>query len=115
MTWVDDWGLSLATFLPIVGAIVVLFVPQAKDKAIKTVGTLFAGLALLAGILVLFRFDYGNAGAIQLEVDSRWIPQIGSRYHVGVSAGDCPLEHLRAAASRWAGSGASTVTAGFLG
>ena len=94
MTWVDDWGLSLATFLPIVGAVVVLFVPEASEKAIKAVGTLFAGLALIAGILVLFRFDYANAGAIQLEVNSRWIPQIDSRYHIGVDGMSLPLFEL---------------------
>ena len=28
MEWVQDWGVTLATFLPVVGAVVLLFVPS---------------------------------------------------------------------------------------
>jgi NADH-quinone oxidoreductase subunit M len=91
MEWVDTWGVSLATFLPAVGAIVLLFVPSVWERAIKLVGTVFAGLALIAGILVLARFDYGRAGDIQFEVNETWIPQIDSRYHVGVDGMSLPL------------------------
>src|SRR5918999_1404803 len=89
MEWVDDWGLSLGTFLPIVGAIVLLFLPS-RDKLIKTVGTAFSGLALIAGILVLARYDIGSGG-MQLEVNSEWIPQIDARYHIGVDGIALPL------------------------
>ena len=91
MDWVDDWGLSLTTFLPIVGAFVLVFLPTKNEKVLKATGTLFAGLALIAGILVLARFDYGAAGEIQLEVNSSWIPQIDSRYHIGVDGMSLPL------------------------
>ncbi|HWL64786.1 MAG TPA: NADH-quinone oxidoreductase subunit M [Actinomycetota bacterium] len=91
MEWVDEWGLSLATFLPAVGAIVLMFVPPAQERAIKFVGTLFAGLALLAGVLILARFDYAAAGQIQLEVNSSWIPQIDSRFHIGIDGVSLPL------------------------
>lgn len=94
MAWVDDWGLSLATFLPIIGAIVLLFLPESMERAVRITGTAFAGLALIAGILVLFRFDYGNAGAIQLEIDSRWIPQIDARFHIGIDGMSLPLFEL---------------------
>jgi hypothetical protein len=33
MEWFDDWGLSLATFLPLVGAIVLMFVPPAREAS----------------------------------------------------------------------------------
>ena len=91
MEWVDTWGVSLATFLPALGAIVLLFVPPVWERAIKLVGTIFAGLALVAGILVLARFDYGRAGEIQLDVNATWIPQIDSRYHVGIDGMSLPL------------------------
>jgi NADH-quinone oxidoreductase subunit M len=94
MQWVDDWGVSLATFLPIVGAIVLLFIPNAKDRAIKAVGTLFAGAALVVGILILFQFDFGHSGTIQLSVNSSWIPQINSRYHVGLDGISLPMFEL---------------------
>jgi NADH-quinone oxidoreductase subunit M len=91
MQWLDGSGLTLATFVPLVGAAVLLFVPAAQERAIKALGTAFALLALVAGVLVAARFDYGRAGAIQLEVNAQWIPQIGSRYHVGVDGMSLPL------------------------
>jgi NADH-quinone oxidoreductase subunit M len=91
MEWVDTWGVSLATFLPALGAIVLLFVPSVWERAIKLVGTVSAGLALIAGILVLARFDYGRAGEIQLDVNETWIQLIDSRYHVGVDGMSLPL------------------------
>jgi NADH-quinone oxidoreductase subunit M len=94
MEWVDDWGLSLATFLPAAGAIVLLFLPPAKDAAAKAIGTISAGLALVAGVLVALRFDYGRAGDVQIEVDASWIPQIDSNYHVGIDGISLPLLEL---------------------
>jgi NADH-quinone oxidoreductase subunit M len=96
MEWVDEWGLSLATFLPVAGAVVLLFIPPAADRAIKAVGTASAGLALAAGVLVAVRFDYGRSGSIQLEVNEGWIPQIGARYHMGIDGMALPLLELSA-------------------
>jgi NADH-quinone oxidoreductase subunit M len=81
----------LATFIPLVGSAVLLFVPSAQEKAIKIVGTAFALGAFVVGILIALRFDYGNAGAIQMEVDAQWIPEIGARYHIGVDGMSLPL------------------------
>src|ERR687897_898315 len=94
MGWIDDWGVSLATFLPAAGAIVLLFLPGVSDRIVKIVGTAFAFLALVAGILILFRFDFGNAGQMQLDVDVSWIPTIDSRYHIGVDGISLPLLEL---------------------
>ncbi|CAN5536237.1 NADH-quinone oxidoreductase subunit M [soil metagenome] len=94
MEWVDDWGLSLTTFLPLTGALVLLFMPSTQERMLKAVGSLFAFLALVAGILVALRFDYGDAGRIQFEVDARWIPQIDARYHIGIDGMSLPLLEL---------------------
>jgi NADH-quinone oxidoreductase subunit M len=94
MTWVDDWGLTLATFLPLAGAIVLMFLPAAQERTIKVVGTIFAFLALAAGVLVALRFDYGDAGSLQQQVDLTWIPQIDARYHIGVDGMSLPLLEL---------------------
>jgi NADH-quinone oxidoreductase subunit M len=89
--WVDDWGLSAATFLPLVGTIVLLFIPAARERMLKIVGTAFSLLALIAGVFVALRFDYGNAGALQMQQDLQWIPQIDARYHIGVDGLSLPL------------------------
>ncbi|HZA19812.1 MAG TPA: proton-conducting transporter membrane subunit, partial [Actinomycetota bacterium] len=91
MEWFDDWGVSLATFLPIVGAVVLLFLPVAQERLIKLVGLATTGLALLVGIVVAARFDYGAAGQIQFEVKREWIPQITAQYHVGLDGMALPL------------------------
>ena len=90
MNWVDDWALSLGTFLPAVGAAVLMFVPS-NEKLVKVIGTLFAFLALVAGVVVLARFDFGNAGDLQLQVNTSWIPQINARYHIGIDGMSLPL------------------------
>jgi NADH-quinone oxidoreductase subunit M len=94
MEWVDDWGLTLTTFLPLVGAIVLLFMPSTRERTLKAVATAFALFALVAGIFVALRFDYGASGTIQLEVDAQWIPQIDARYHIGVDGIALPLLEL---------------------
>ncbi len=92
MEWFDNgWGLSLATFLPALGAIALLFIPPTQEQFIRFVGTLFAGLALLVGLVLLDQFDFANAGAIQLDVNAEWITQINSRYHIGVDGMSLPL------------------------
>jgi NADH-quinone oxidoreductase subunit M len=92
MEWFDNgWGLSLATFLPALGAIVLLFLPRDNERLIKLVGTVAAGLALFVGLVLLFRFDFAHAGHIQLGVNAPWIEQINSRYHIGVDGMSLPL------------------------
>jgi NADH-quinone oxidoreductase subunit M len=92
MDWFDHgWGVSLATFLPALGAIVLLFLPSANERLVKITGTVFAGLALVAGILLLFRFDFSAGDQIQLGANAPWIEQISARYHIGVDGISLPL------------------------
>jgi NADH-quinone oxidoreductase subunit M len=94
MNWADDWALTLGTFLPAAGAAVLMFIPTGNEKLVKAIGTLFAFLALVAGVVVLTRFDFSNAGALQLQINSSWIPQINARYHIGIDGMSLPLYML---------------------
>ena len=91
MEWVEDWGLTLGTFLPLVGVVVLMFIPSDKETTLKMVGTLFAGLALIAGIMVAVQFDYGQTDVLQMQVNAEWIPQIDSNYHIGIDGMSLPL------------------------
>lgn len=91
MDWLNDWGLSLATFLPAVGVVVLLFIPSAQEKLLKITALVFTGVALLIGILLCFKFDYANSGALQFELNKEWIPQIGANFHIGVDGMAFPL------------------------
>jgi NADH-quinone oxidoreductase subunit M len=99
MEWFDDWGVSLATFIPAVGMIVMLFIPAVQERAVRLVATIAAGLTLVAAALVALRFDYSAAGEMQMQVTHEWIPTINSFYHVGVDGVSLPLLVLSALVS----------------
>ena len=87
----DKAVISLATFLPVFGAIVIVLVPKDRDRLIRALGILFTGAALIVGIVMLFQFDYGQALGLQFQVNVPWIPVIGARYHVGMDGiSHCP-------------------------
>ena len=91
MDWFDDWALTLAVFIPLVGMAIVMFVPRAQETAVKVVA-LVASLATLAvGIGILADFDYGNSGKMQFQVNKEWIEVINARYHLGVDGISLPL------------------------
>jgi NADH-quinone oxidoreductase subunit M len=79
------WGVSLAVFLPLLGALVLMVLPKelARGNIPHLVAGVFTVIPLLLGIAMATSFDY-HSGAMQFEVNASWIPTIGARYHVGV-------------------------------
>ncbi|WP_255566518.1 NuoM family protein [Iamia sp. SCSIO 61187] len=87
----DGWGLSLAAFLPLVGALVVMAIPKAEETLIKVVA-LATSLAVFAvGVAVAASFDYDDTKSLQYVVDHPWIDVISSRFIVGVDGMALPL------------------------
>ena len=86
--FLNHWGLSLAIFLPVAGAIVMLVIPRKEESAHKWIALLTSGAVFVMGILLLTNFDYDRSGELQYVVDKQWIPLINSRYIVG------PRRHL---------------------
>ncbi|MGH9900625.1 MAG: complex I subunit 4 family protein [Pyrinomonadaceae bacterium] len=75
--------LSLITWLPAVGAILILVLfRKHQSGAIKRFATAWFGLAFLVS-LVLVTYDRARGGMQFLE-DYQWIPIIGARYQMGV-------------------------------
>src|SRR5918998_6724023 len=74
--------LSIVTWLPTVGAIIILALFK-KDQGnmIKKFTTGWFGLAFIAS-LFLFTYDK-TAGGMQFLEDCQWIPVIGARYQMG--------------------------------
>jgi NADH-quinone oxidoreductase subunit M len=95
----ENWAISIATFLPLVGAIVIAFVPSSQERSIRALGIVFTGAALAVAVAIAIGFDYGAAGALQDEVKTRWIPAIGANYHVGIDGISMPLYLLTFALS----------------
>lgn len=82
--------LSLVTFAPLIGALIILFIPREKVKAIQTVAFVFAGLSLLASLAMLPGFDRGTH-EMQFVERFAWIPSFGVQYFMGVDGLSYPL------------------------
>jgi NADH-quinone oxidoreductase subunit M len=75
--------LSLVLALPLVGAIVIGFLPAGDLRKIRVVAAAAAVATFVAALAVLAAFDPGVAG-FQLEEQVPWIPAWGISYHLGV-------------------------------
>jgi len=95
---VSGWektAVTLATFLPAAGALLVAVVPRSRDRAARVLGLLVTGAALVVGIAILFGFDYGSGSRLQFELHTKWITSpINAGYHVGLDGISLPLFEL---------------------
>ena len=90
MDWFDNWALTLAVFIPIVGMVIVLLIPKAEENLIKVVTLLATVLTGAVGIGILANFNLDD-GHLQFVANERWIDVIHSRYHVGIDGISLPL------------------------
>src|SRR4029450_13269609 len=89
MTW-ENSAITITTLLPVLGGLVILFVPKDRDRMVRGLGILFTAAALVLSIAIAIGFDYGRDG-LQYELDVNWISAIGARYHVGIDGISMPL------------------------
>ncbi|MBL8194527.1 MAG: Fe-S-binding domain-containing protein, partial [Blastocatellia bacterium] len=75
--------LSLVTWLPLVGAIILIFVPKTQKEVIRLFANVWALLCFLVSIPLVFNFDKTLKG-LQFIEDYQWIPLIGARYQMGI-------------------------------
>ena len=91
MEFFREWGLTAAVFLPLVGVLVMMFINK-KDEELHKIIALGTSLLVAAiGVILLFDFDYGNAGELQWTRDDEWINIIKSQYAIGVDGISLPL------------------------
>jgi NADH-quinone oxidoreductase subunit M len=99
----DDWAVSLAVFIPLVGALVIALVPRGRDRLVRALGIVFTAVPLAIGIGILVGFDFGASGAfgaaearntLQFGVNLPWISAIDARYFVGMDGVSLPLFEL---------------------
>lgn len=75
--------LSLVTFLPLVGAILLMFVPQEFSKLVKYLAFGIAGATFAASLIVVGRFE-GQTYHLQMMETMPWIPALGIQYKLGI-------------------------------
>jgi len=90
MDWFDNWALTLAVFIPIVGMVIVLIIPKAEENLIKGAALLTTLLTGAVGIGILANFNLED-GRLQFQANERWIEVINSRYHVGIDGISLPM------------------------
>ncbi len=101
--------LSFITFLPIIGMIIVLFLPKTQTKVIKSLTLLITGIQIIAAGLILGWYNYSlgginNPDSFQFIEKFRWIDitgfswigQIKIDYYLGIDGLSVPLVLLTA-------------------
>ena len=86
-----NWVLSVGTFLPLVGVVLLLGVPKANEQMIKMVALLTSIATLAVGIFTLTKFNFDKAGSMQFVAEHQWIPLIKSSYLIGLDGISLPL------------------------
>ncbi|HWX24932.1 MAG TPA: NADH-quinone oxidoreductase subunit M [Vicinamibacteria bacterium] len=76
--------LSIVTYTPLLGALVLLILPlKGKDEAVRWIANIFGWLGFLVSLPLWFLFDRGADG-FQFVERGAWIPSIGVQYLMGV-------------------------------
>src|SRR6266513_4508906 len=75
--------LSVVLFTPLVGALLLLFIPRQRENAHKITGNVFGMLGFLVS-LPLLRWFKPEWGGFTFQETADWIPSIGAKYHLGL-------------------------------
>ncbi|MCS6845568.1 MAG: NADH-quinone oxidoreductase subunit M [Caldilineales bacterium] len=75
--------LSLVVFLPLVGALALLFIRSSAERALKWTAMLTALLTFAVSLILFFGWRVGEAG-YQFVEQRPWVPDVGIGYHLGV-------------------------------
>ncbi|WP_405139877.1 NuoM family protein [Nocardia sp. NBC_01388] len=88
--------LSILVFLPLAAAAGLLAVPRASDRMVRWswVAVSAVEVVLVAAVWLHFRRHPPANGGFAFEVRRRWIPTLGSGYHIGVDGLSLPLVAL---------------------
>jgi len=94
----DSFYLSSIVFLPVVGAILIAFIPRLSDDLIRRIAAIFTAIPLIRAIALFCNFDKsaGAAGIFQFQEKVSWIPTINANFHLGVDGLSLPMVVLTA-------------------
>src|ERR1700680_4541353 len=77
--------LTVVLFTPLVGALLLLFVPRDSENAHRVIGNLFAFLGLIVSLPLMWRFSLApDAPRFQFLENHEWVPSIGAHYTLGI-------------------------------
>ncbi len=88
--------LSVTLFAPLIGALLILVIPQEDVKTIRRVGTAFAFLTLVLTTIIGVNVAREGGGEIQYSERYPWMPRFGIWYSLGVDGLSTPMLLLTA-------------------
>jgi NADH-quinone oxidoreductase subunit M len=74
--------LSVILFTPLLGALILLFVPRESQILHRLIGNLFGVLGFLVSLPLMLHFPAGSGG-YEFKETADWIPSIGAKYSLG--------------------------------
>lgn len=86
--------LSVAIFLPLLGAIATMFLPRERVRLIRATAVTVSGISLAILVVAWLRFE--GTGGFEFVESVRWIPTLGVGYAVGVDGISLPLAAMTA-------------------
>ncbi|MDH3937428.1 MAG: NADH-quinone oxidoreductase subunit M [candidate division Zixibacteria bacterium] len=75
--------LTLVTFFPTIGVLLLLLVPRERHDSIKAVSLIVAFVTMLLSFMLWSMFD-PVANGMQFEYDLPWVMSMGIHYHMGI-------------------------------
>ncbi|NWF88457.1 MAG: NADH-quinone oxidoreductase subunit M [Ignavibacteriaceae bacterium] len=101
--------LSWITLLPILGMVIILFIPKTQEKAIKGLTLLITSVQVILSIVILAGFNYSKGGVFDassfqfiekfrwIDIEGfSWIGRIKIDYYLGIDGISVPLIFLTA-------------------
>ena len=88
------WALTVALFLPLVGAGLLAIMPARLDREIRLAAVGITGVAFLLVVAITASFDFGRSGELQFVTDISWISAISARFTLGLDGISLPLFFL---------------------
>jgi NADH-quinone oxidoreductase subunit M len=77
--------LTVVLFTPLVGSLLLLFVPRDSANAHRVIGNLFGFLGLIVSLPLITRFSLSpTADRYQYKETYDWIPSVGAHYSLGI-------------------------------
>ncbi len=87
--------LSLMTFMPLLGMVLILLLKKEQENAARGLAALFSFIPLVLSFVLLSRYD-GSTHQMQFVEKFDWIPSLGVTYYMGADGLSVPILFLTA-------------------
>jgi len=77
------WILTILTFFPLLGILILLLVDKHQHGAIKTIAFIISLLNAIFSLYIYFNF-VPDSSSMQFTINKTWIESLGINYHLGI-------------------------------